>query len=84
MLIRKTVTLDRFEGRFAVLKLENGHELTLPKDDFALVPEGTVLVLEVLPEPEATLKKEDLARTLLNQILQDDSHAKSHLAPSGS
>lgn len=77
MLVRKTAILDRFEGKKAVLILENNQELVLLKEDLGKAKEGDVFSLQILPEKEATLKREQLARTLLNQILNDQEGPSS-------
>lgn len=72
MMIRKQATLDRFEGKQAVLLLDTGDEVHILKDELRNPKEGQVYVFQILPDDEATLEKEALARTLLNQILADD------------
>lgn len=76
MILRKHATLDRFEGKQAVLVLETGDEIHILKEDLGKVSEGQVYTLQILPEKEATLEKEELARALLNQILIDDQPAE--------
>lgn len=76
MLTRKMAILDRFEGKYAVLVLENAQEITLLKEELGKCREGDVFSLQILPEKEATVKKEELARSLLNQILNDEVHPK--------
>ncbi len=73
MIIRKSATLDRFEGKQAVLVLENGQELNILKEELQDVVEGEAYVIQIMPDKEATLEREALARTLLNQILQDEA-----------
>ena len=77
MLVRKNATLDRFEGKQAVLLLENGQELLILKDELGSVKEGEVFSIQIQPDKEATLEKEELARTLLNQILNDEGAHRS-------
>lgn len=66
------VTVDRFEGEFAVLTYSGG-ELLWPKHK---VPEhtheGDVLVLVAKRDKDATKDREELAKTLLNEILKKD------------
>ena len=69
MLIRKQATLDHFEGKQAVLVMENGQKLLILKEELGAAAEGASFVVQILPEPEAVLAKEELARELLNQIL---------------
>ena len=66
------VTVDRFEGEFAVLTYGEG-ELLWPKHK---VPEhtkeGDSLVLIAKRDVDATKDREELAKTLLNEILKKD------------
>ena len=70
MITRLHATLVRFEGRKAVLALDDGQELRFSRDELGGV-QGEEFVLEALPAGEAALKRDDLARALLNQILQN-------------
>jgi len=73
MLIRKQATLDRFEGKQAVLLLENKQELLILKEELGSDCQvGTIFTLQILPEAEALMEREELARVLLNQILKDE------------
>jgi len=71
MLVQKHATLQRFEGKQAVLQLENGQEIEVLKEELGNGKEGDRFTLRILPEEEALLDQESLARTLLNQILDD-------------
>lgn len=75
MITRKTAILDRFEGKQAILSLENGQELHILKEELGKATEGQAFTIQIMPDHEATLEKEALARTLLNQLLHDDSKA---------
>jgi hypothetical protein len=76
MLLQKQVTLLRWEGKHAILQLDSGDEISFPKDDLPRdTPIGAQFSLKLQPLHEAALEKEDLARTLLNQILADDQAA---------
>ena len=70
MIIRLHATLARFEGRKSVLVLDDGQELRFSREELGGT-QGEEFVLEALPATEAALRREDLARTLLNQILQN-------------
>ena len=73
MIIRLRATLDHFAARQAVFALENGQELSIAKDDLAAsYKEGDSFVVQVMPQSHADMQKEALARTLLNQLLQND------------
>ncbi|MEK7184497.1 MAG: DUF3006 domain-containing protein [Patescibacteria group bacterium] len=70
--------LDRFEGHKGVLLFDDsdmlgplaGQELVLPKRLLPLgIREGDVVVLDFLTDAQATLRREDVARALLEDIL---------------
>lgn len=70
--MKKTkLTVDRFEGNLAVLTGE--YDLEIPKD---LLPEdakeGDVLNLTFTNDEEETKSKDELARSLLNEVLKDE------------
>lgn len=77
MIYRNKATVSNVEGRQVTLKLEDGQVLVLQRDDLTgglkslEITVGQNFVLQLLPEEEAVLAQEDLARTLLNQILED-------------
>ncbi|MCC2631333.1 MAG: hypothetical protein K0S20_32 [Patescibacteria group bacterium] len=72
MIVRKQATLDHFDGKQAVLLLENGQELCILKEELgAALSEGDIFTVQILPEQEAALEKNELARTLLNQLLDE-------------
>lgn len=63
-------TLDRFEGKLAVIKLDDGTEALWPIKNLAdeIMP-GARLKLSVSTSPDEQAEKEDLAKTMLNEIL---------------
>ena len=70
MLARKRATLIRLTTKQATLRLDNGQELTLLRDELEpAVAEGMEFVVTVAPREEADLAQADLSRTLLSQIL---------------
>ena len=69
MIVRKQAVLERFQGKQAVLRLENDQTLLVAKEELGDVAEGTAFSVSILPEAEAALEKESLSRVLLNQIL---------------
>lgn len=76
MLTRISAELQRVEAGSAILVTQDGQELRVPKADLAPIPEmGTAYVLQVLPEQEALLEQEVLAKLLLNQIMRNDEEA---------
>lgn len=71
MLIRKSAVIQRIEGKKAVLLIENDQEISVFKDELSNAEVGQSFVIEILPEAEATMKKDELARELLNQLMSD-------------
>jgi len=67
------LTVDRFEGDKVVLLSESGKNVIWLKKD---LPENTkesdVLVFEVSTEVEAKKQKENLAKDILNEILENN------------
>jgi uncharacterized protein (DUF2225 family) len=65
-------TIDRFEGDFAILSLEDGQKLNWPKEKLPKnIKEGAVLWLSILEDKEATQKQRELAKEILNEILRE-------------
>lgn len=66
------VTIDRFEGDFAVLHYGEG-ELNWPKNNLPeKSKEGDVMILVAKRDDDARKDREELARTVLNEILHKD------------
>lgn len=66
--------LDRVEHGMAVIKLSDGQELKVPKEGLQPIPEkGTPMSIRVLPTNEAEQEQATFAKSLLNQILGNDS-----------
>lgn len=68
-------TVDRFEENFAIITFPNGDTLTIHIDELPDdTAEGSVLYfhpsLEENGEPTKTADQENLAKTILNQILK--------------
>jgi hypothetical protein len=78
MMARMSLQLVRIEGRYAIFSLEDGKELAILKQNIEPLEEiGSNYVLTVLPEKEALLEQNQLAKSLLNQILTaSDAQAK--------
>lgn len=72
MIVQKQATIDRFEGKQAIISLENGQELAILREELGTINEGEEVVVQIMPTAEAALEKAALARTLLNQILNDE------------
>jgi hypothetical protein len=68
--IQGTITsLDNGSG---TLELDDSQVLTIPLRDFQPRPQvGDTYVLHILPENEARLNIDELARTLLSQLITD-------------
>ena len=68
--------VDRFERGRAVLRFEDNQELILPKRKLpAKIKEGSVLNFEIYRAEDAEKRREDIARYLLEEIL--DPHGKT-------
>ncbi len=65
-------TIDRFDEGFAVVSTEFG-SVNMPKD---MLPDtaktGDVIYLEVASEEEASRNREELAQSLLNEVLKEE------------
>ena len=65
------VTIDRFEGEMAVVLLDNGQQIDIPKSELPSgVHEGARLVLNFIHTHEDEAKRADQARQLLTDLLQ--------------
>jgi hypothetical protein len=65
-------TIDRFEGKYAVLHYGDG-ELNWPKESLpASAKEGDVIVLVAKRDDDARKDREDLAKAVINEILRKD------------
>ena len=64
------LTIDRFEGEKAVLKNEDNETVVWPKNKLPKnVKEGSILALTITDKEETKNNKEDLAKDILNEIL---------------
>lgn len=62
--------LDRFEANSGVLRLENGQELVVPKDELPKdVKEGAALFILISESKTEEEAREKLAKSILNEIL---------------
>lgn len=65
--------LDRFEGGAAVLRIEGGQELTIPKEELPKgAKEGSALFLIISDSASEEEAREKLAKSILNEILTTD------------
>lgn len=63
-------TVDRFEGDFAILAIEDGQKLNWPKNKLPKnVKEGSIVWLSLSSDEEATKNQRELAKEILNEIL---------------
>lgn len=68
MLIK--LTIDRFEEETTVLKSETGESIVWPKNMLpAGTHEGSVLEFEIKDDNSAEAEKKELAKHILNEIL---------------
>jgi hypothetical protein len=76
MILRLRAQVEKVVGKKVVLLLEDGQRLSVEKDDLwpndapASIEQEPYSV-EIMPEREAKLERDALARTLLNQLLSD-------------
>lgn len=72
MLTRIQATFNGIEKGKAVFELQDGQKFQIPKQDLEPLPEeGSLFVVQVMPEKEANLNQNELAQTLLNQLLNN-------------
>lgn len=66
-----SVTLDRFEASYAVIKTDDGQEILWPAQKLpADVKEGDVLKLRLGTSATETAEREKLAKQILEEILK--------------
>jgi len=68
--------LERFEGKNAILKNEDGQEIIWP---IKLLPDdlkqGEIVKLVLKTEAETGSDQQNLAKQMLNEILNDQNHS---------
>lgn len=71
-------TVDRFEGDYAVLELENRDMFQVPRHEVGLAREGDVLCIEktaqgikYIIDPEETAKRKKRINSLMNKLFHD-------------
>lgn len=62
--------IDRIEGEQAIIRLQDGQEISWPKKQLAKLKEGATVKLVVQTEAEAEQERQKLAKTILNEILK--------------
>lgn len=66
-------TVDRIEGKHALLSFEDGQHLTVSREMLpSEVQEGSVVEVTFLADHEAAERETEVARRLLNQILRGE------------
>lgn len=73
MVVRKNAVLKKIEGKQAIFALENGEEFRILKEELHNPQENQAYVVQILPQAEAVLERDALAKTLLNQILNEEN-----------
>ncbi len=63
------MTIDRFEGKTAVLKTEKGESVEWPKNNLPEVKEGAVLIFDIKNSDEYEREEKEKAKKILNEIL---------------
>ena len=65
-----SATIDRFENGYAILRTEDKLEIQMPKSKLPKeAKEGSLVRFEIYLDAEGTKRKEELAKEILNQIL---------------
>ena len=65
-------SIDRFEDDKAVLKLADGQELIWPRAHLpGSAKEGTAVKLKLLTDIGEVVEREELAKSILNEILKN-------------
>jgi hypothetical protein len=74
--------IDRFERGRAVLRFADGQELIIAKRNLpAHIHEGSVLICEFFLQKDAEVRREQIARYLLQEILQPNEERKTDEHP---
>ncbi len=63
------ITIDRFEGQYAVAELEDGTLLNVPRRLFPAAKEGDVVRINV--DPEKTQAKRNEVKNLTDKLFRD-------------
>ena len=67
-----TAVIDRFEEDRAVLRFQDGQELTIPKDRLTgSMNESSSVRVYVMDDAIDQKRREDLAKSILNELLVD-------------
>lgn len=72
MVHRIQATITATDNGNAALELEDGQVFTVPLRDLQSKPEvGSTYILTILPEAQAKLATDELARSLLSELIVD-------------
>lgn len=63
------VIIDRFEGKYAVVEIEIGQYVNVPKVLFPNAKEGDVIKIEI--DTQETIIKKDRINELMDNIFED-------------
>ncbi len=63
------VIIDRFENDFAVIEIENGKTISVPKILFPNAKEGDVI--SIIVDKEETKKRKEKIQNLINDLFVD-------------
>ena len=63
------VIIDRFEGDYAVVEIDKGNFVNLPKELVPNAKEGDVIIIRV--DHEETNKRKEHVKDLMNQLFED-------------
>jgi hypothetical protein len=70
-----TIIVDRFEGEWAILKTEDDKTINWPKDKLPeTAVEGSALLFTISDDKDKSDEKKQLAKDILNEILQNDNN----------
>jgi hypothetical protein len=73
--MRQKLTIDRFEDEKAVLKTEGGETIVWPKKNLPDNPgEGSILVFEIYDSLKQKEEEKDLAKNILNELLNTEKN----------
>ena len=63
------VIIDRFEGDYAVVEIDKGNFVNLPKELVPDAKEGDIVIIRV--DHEETNKRKEHVKDLMNQLFED-------------
>ncbi len=68
-MIKMYITIDRFEGQYAVAELDDGTFLNVPRRLFPTAAEGDVILIRI--DRDETLSRQAEAQELINKLFKD-------------